>query len=166
MWRSRPDQRDSGAAAVEFALVVPVLLMLLFGMIDYGLYFSNALSVKQGAREAARQGVVGNFGDACSMTWSVAPSDDLKKLGCTVVARTGVVTGETYVKVVLPDGWAKGKPLVVCSMVRTGGATGFVPLPDSGVTVTKVQMSIEQAGAVVETGGEQAPPAGQDWSWC
>ena len=151
---------------VEFALVVPILLLLLFGMIDYGLFFSNALSVKQGAREAARQGVVGNFGNACSMTWSVAPSDNLKKLGCTTVARTGVVTGETYVKISLPTGWAKGKPLVVCSMVKTGGATGLVPLPDGGFTATKVQMSIEQAGTVVETGGEQALPSGQDWSWC
>jgi len=51
-------------------------------------------------------------------------------------------------------------------MVKTAGLTGFVPMPAGGVTTSKVQMSIEQAGAIVETGGEQAPPAGQDWSWC
>ena len=166
MSRSRPDHRDSGAAAVEFALVVPLLVMLLFGMMDYGLFFSNALSVKQGVREAARQGVVGNFGSSCSMSWSVPPSDNLKKLACTTIQRTGVVTGDAYVKIALPEGWAKGKPLVVCAMVRTGGATGLVPLPNGGVTTTKVEMSIEQPGSVVETGGEQAAPAGSGWSWC
>jgi len=36
--------------------MVPVLLLVLFGMIDYGLFFSNSLSLKQGTREAARQG--------------------------------------------------------------------------------------------------------------
>ncbi len=165
MWRSR-NGNDSGAAAVEFALVVPVLLLVLFGMIDYGLFFSNSLSLKQGTREAARQGVVGNFGTTCGMTWSVAPSANLQKLGCTALDRTGAVTGSTYVKIAVPAGWAKGKPLVVCSMVKTSGATGLVPMPNGGVTSTKVQMSIEQAGTVIETGGEQAPPAGQDWSWC
>ncbi len=40
---------DQGAAAVEFALVVPILVILLFGIIDYGLYFTNALG---GARRS------------------------------------------------------------------------------------------------------------------
>ena len=162
----RRERGDSGAAAVEFALVVPVLLMILFGIMDYGLFFSNSLSVKQGGREAARQGVVANFGTSCTMAWSVAPSANLQKLGCTAVDRTGAVAGTTYVKIKLPDGWAKNKPLVVCEMVKTNGLTGFVPMPGHGVTMTKVQMVIEQAGTVVETGGEQAAPVGQDWSWC
>jgi hypothetical protein len=35
------------------------------------------------------------------------------------------------------------------------------------VVTSKVQMSIEQATVgQVESGGEQAPPAGASWSWC
>src|SRR5689334_15249863 len=95
---------DRGAAAVEFALVVPVLLMILFGIIDYGLLFNNSLSVKQGVREAARQGVVANYGNACSMTWSTSPSTNVQRIGCTVVDRTSAVNGTTYVKIKVPGG--------------------------------------------------------------
>jgi Flp pilus assembly protein TadG len=159
--------RDRGAAAVEFALVVPLLLMVLFGILDYGLLFSNALSVKQGVREGARQGVVSNFGAACPMTWSTAPSADLRALACTTVDRTSVVAGTPYVKIKVPNGWVKGQPLVVCAMVQTNGLTGIVPLPSGGVVTSKVEMSIEKVSAgQTETGGEQAPPAGADWSWC
>ncbi|MGH8891915.1 MAG: TadE family protein [Actinomycetes bacterium] len=152
---------------MEFALVVPILLLLLFGIIDYGLLFNNALSVKQGVREAARQGVVSNYGSSCSMSFSVAPSPNLQKLACTVVDRTSVVTGTPYVKIKLPDGWVKGKSLVVCEMVQSSGLTGVTPMPDGGVVTSKVEMSIEKATTgQVESGGEQTPPAGASWSWC
>ena len=166
MWRSR-NGKDSGAAAVEFALVVPVLLMILFGIIDYGLLFNNSLSVKQGVREAARQGVVANYGTACSMTWSTLPSANMQKLGCTVVDRTSAVSGGTYVKIKVPGGWVKGQSLVVCEMVKTTGVTGLTPMPSGGIVISKVEMSIEKATVgQVETGGEQTPPSGASWSWC
>ena len=41
-----------GAAAVEFALVVPILFLLVFGIIDYGLYFSNSLATRQATRDS------------------------------------------------------------------------------------------------------------------
>ncbi len=34
---------DSGAAAVEFALVSTVFFLLLFGIIQYGLYFNDCV---------------------------------------------------------------------------------------------------------------------------
>src|SRR3954447_24530492 len=50
----RPRRGDRGASAVEFALVSPLLFTLLFGAIDYGLYFADALSVQQRVADAAR----------------------------------------------------------------------------------------------------------------
>jgi Flp pilus assembly protein TadG len=167
MRRQRAAEPDRGAAAVEFALVVPVLLLILFGIIDYGLLFGNSLSVKQGVREAARQGVVTNYGSACTMSWSTAPSANMQKLGCTVVDRTGALTGTPYVKIKLPDGWTKGKSLIVCEMVKTSGLTGLTPMPSGGIVTSKVEMSIETATTgQVESGGEQTPPSGASWSWC
>ena len=55
---SEPDQ---GAAMVEFALVLPILLILLFGIIDFGLYFYNDLQLTQAARDAARYASVHNI---------------------------------------------------------------------------------------------------------
>lgn len=49
----------SGAAAVEFALVVPIFFILLFGIIVFGSYLAVIHSVQQLAAEAARASVAG-----------------------------------------------------------------------------------------------------------
>jgi hypothetical protein len=160
---------DRGAAAVEFALVVPLLLMMLFGIIDYGMLFSNQLAVKQGVGDAARQGVVRNFGTTseCGMTWSTTPNEQGQKLGCSVLSRTKPIVGSTYVKIKVPPGaWLKGESFTVCEMVKTDGLTGFVPMPNQGIVSSKVQVSIEQDSASPPTAGEQAPPDGESWDWC
>ncbi|MEQ6903275.1 TadE/TadG family type IV pilus assembly protein [Nocardioides sp. YIM 152588] len=55
----RPGRRgDRGAAAVEFALVLPVLLYLIFGIIDFGVALSFRQSVSQAAAEGARAAAV------------------------------------------------------------------------------------------------------------
>jgi hypothetical protein len=47
---------DDGAVLVEFALVLPLLLMIIFGIISFGIVFHHKLSLGDGAREAARYG--------------------------------------------------------------------------------------------------------------
>ena len=56
--------RERGAAAVEFALVLPLLVVLLMGIIDFGLYFYNDLAVSHAARDAARYLSVNNVAGA------------------------------------------------------------------------------------------------------
>ncbi|MEP6648334.1 MAG: LLM class flavin-dependent oxidoreductase [Lapillicoccus sp.] len=41
---------------VEFALVIPLLMALVLGIIDYGLCFNDSISVRQGVREAGPEG--------------------------------------------------------------------------------------------------------------
>lgn len=50
---------QSGSAAVEFALVAPILLVSLIGILTYGIYFGVANSVQQLAADAARASVAG-----------------------------------------------------------------------------------------------------------
>lgn len=53
-------KRDArGAAAVEFALLLPVLLLLVFGTIQYGMYFWAMQGGSDVARDAARRAAVG-----------------------------------------------------------------------------------------------------------
>jgi Flp pilus assembly protein TadG len=52
--------RERGAAAVEFALVLPLLIILLLGIIDFGLYYYNDLALTHAARDAARYLSVNN----------------------------------------------------------------------------------------------------------
>lgn len=51
-------QEDDGATAVEFALVLPLLLAIVFGIICFGQYFAIANSLQQLAAEAARHSVL------------------------------------------------------------------------------------------------------------
>ena len=45
---------DSGAAAVEFALILPLLLILIIGLIDFGRMGFTQVSVTSASREGAR----------------------------------------------------------------------------------------------------------------
>jgi Flp pilus assembly protein TadG len=45
---------ERGSHVVEFVLIFPILLALVFGLITAGIAFSNKLSTTNGAREAAR----------------------------------------------------------------------------------------------------------------
>lgn len=51
---SRPGPADRGAAAVEFALVLPLLLLVLFGLIDFGRALNAQITLTQAAREGVR----------------------------------------------------------------------------------------------------------------
>ena len=52
---------DAGAAALEFALVLPVLLALVFGMIEFGFAFQAQLAIVHAAREGARLASVNKY---------------------------------------------------------------------------------------------------------
>ncbi|MEC5180052.1 TadE/TadG family type IV pilus assembly protein [Arthrobacter sp. CG_A4] len=45
---------ERGAAAVEFALIVPLLLLLLLGVIEFGRVFNAQLQLSAAARESVR----------------------------------------------------------------------------------------------------------------
>jgi TadE-like protein len=162
----RARRQEAGAAVVEFALVSTLLLPILLGIVDYGLWFNDSLNTRQGVREAARLGVVQTPG--CT-----TGANDLVKLACTTREQVGAVAGTTYAMVKAPDGWAKGKPLVVCAMVRAEGVTGLTPLPDDRMIRSRTQMSIEVdfplpsgASANGSSSYADALPAGHAWGWC
>ncbi|MCD5344953.1 TadE/TadG family type IV pilus assembly protein [Agromyces sp. S2-1-8] len=54
-------RRERGAAAVEFALVLPLLLIMLFAIIDFGWVLTQQLSVTAAAREGARYYAIHNL---------------------------------------------------------------------------------------------------------
>ncbi|CAB4344548.1 unannotated protein [freshwater metagenome] len=50
----RAQSQDAGAAAVEFALISPLLLLLIFMLIDFGRLFYCQISLNSASHEAAR----------------------------------------------------------------------------------------------------------------
>lgn len=55
---SRRRRRERGAAAVEFAIVLPLLVAILCGTIDWGYYFFTREVVINAARHGARSGTL------------------------------------------------------------------------------------------------------------
>ena len=55
----RPSRRNGqrGASAVEFAIILPLLLLLVFGSIDFGWLVNRQTTINNAAREGAREGI-------------------------------------------------------------------------------------------------------------
>lgn len=68
--------KDRGANLVEFALLAPLLILLLLGIIEFGWLFSQNNDVKHGAREGARAAAV-NAGDNTALHNRTCDSMDL-----------------------------------------------------------------------------------------
>ena len=147
-WLRRARVRDdSGAAALEFALVSFVLFPLVFGMVDYGLFFTDSLGARDGVRIAARQGVVEDFPSSCpdiDGSKSAGNDDLLGNLACAAVDQTGAIGGTTYARVSTARPWERGNDLQVCVAVIGEGVTGLVPMPNDRAVRTKLVMRIEQ----------------------
>lgn len=70
-----PKRKDQGAAAVEFALIVPLLLLLLFGIIEFSRLYNVQISLTNAARSAARVMAIGNVqADAVTAAIDAAPA--------------------------------------------------------------------------------------------
>jgi Flp pilus assembly protein TadG len=118
---------ETGAAAVEFALVLPILLVVVFGIITYGLIFASQISLNAAARDAARAGVV----EPLSGT-------PLTCAGIAQLARgnthpLGAAQSAVKVKVTSPDGSASCT-LIVNSSTVTGSGTADLCSGSAGST--------------------------------
>lgn len=49
---------QQGASAVEFAIILPLLLLMLFGIVEFGLYLFNRQVITNACREGARSGII------------------------------------------------------------------------------------------------------------
>lgn len=78
---------DQGASAVEFAIVLPLLAVLLFGIIQYGFTFFEYIQVAQSAREAVRWGALGST-DAEVRAKAVAAAPTMASTMAVTIART------------------------------------------------------------------------------
>jgi Flp pilus assembly protein TadG len=73
MFRGGSGRSERGAAAVEFAFVFPVVVAVMFGIIQYGIYFWGRSTAAASARESARQLAVGT-------DWTCSQAEAVSKI--------------------------------------------------------------------------------------
>ena len=78
----RRSDREHGQGIVEFTMILPLLLLLLTGVVEFGLIANDALTVGYGSREGARAGAALGDGGATSCTGDGDPG----AVDATVVA--------------------------------------------------------------------------------
>lgn len=86
--------REEGAAAVEFALIVGVLAMLIFGMLQFGVLFWQIQNLRAAAREGARVAAVRGSEDEIRARMASASAGSLPDSGNYFTVPTGLCTSE------------------------------------------------------------------------
>ena len=173
---------ERGASAVEFALVAPLLFGLLFGIIDYGLYFADVVTVQQGVGDAARTATLApssTTGPLWASTTCQLQHDSgtggnqLEGLACSLLKNVDPVAGQLYVRAELVDGsgqatqtWAPGNRLRLCTVTDHPPVLPMVPLPAGGRIETRVDMPVQAVPAQVQMVSVDTPLPSGDWSWC
>jgi Flp pilus assembly protein TadG len=119
-------RRSRGAALVEFALVAPLLFILLFGIIEFGFAFVQWLDVRHGARETARLVAVNYKPTAAE---GGAQAQEILIEGC---ARMDDGGEGRVITIVVPSGQSGdpgevGQRLLVTVDHELDGLTGFFP---------------------------------------
>jgi Flp pilus assembly protein TadG len=98
-------KKEHGQAVTEFALILPVLALLLFGVIQFGIAFNNYLTVTDAVRVGARKAAVSRqaadpTGTTISQVRSAASDLDQSKLNISVttdwVQGSDVTVSATY----------------------------------------------------------------------
>jgi Flp pilus assembly protein TadG len=111
---------DRGVALVEFGLVLPLVVLLLFGIIDFGWTFGQYLDVRQGAREASRLAAV-NYRTTQGVSGSTQSAEIVAEL-CSRLANPE----ESVIVIHLPAGRAVGETVTVEVTQSVDSLTGFL----------------------------------------
>jgi hypothetical protein len=160
--------REAGNALVELAIVAPLLLLLIFGIIEFGLTLNHDINLTNGVREGARQGVVANYtgnDPSCAGAGAAAA-----QLACFTRHNIGLGS-QTAVSVSFPTGssYAVGQTMRVCASYPMTSITGLLaPFLKGHFLHSEVTMRLEQAPGVSPGSFTDAQQAGDSpfASWC
>lgn len=120
---------ERGAAAVEFALVVPLLLLLLLGVIEFGRVLNAQLQLTSAARESVRvMAIQKDFGTAVGAALAGAPNlnplltaSNVQVTPASCGATTDVTVTITYSVKMLSGLFGASVPLTGQAVMRCGG---------------------------------------------
>jgi hypothetical protein len=97
---------ERGAELIEFALVLPLLLLVVLGIVDFGFLFQRMEVVTNAAREGARLGVLPGYGatDVCSRVINYVQNGGLPTTGTCPSPTNPTLNVDTAYTIAMPTG--------------------------------------------------------------
>jgi len=135
---------ERGAAALEFGLVIPVVLMLIFGIIQYGFMYWSLQTASATAREAARSLIVGTT-EACTLDRAEELADNPAVGGGAPAAVARYLDADGAPTSGPVEG---GMVEVEVSLTTLNLNMPFLPLPDGGNVVQTAEARVENVPPV------------------
>ncbi|HEY7469884.1 MAG TPA: TadE/TadG family type IV pilus assembly protein [Acidimicrobiia bacterium] len=153
---SRGGADERGASLVEFALLAPLLLLLLLGMVEFGWLFAQNLDVRHGAREGARLAAV-NYPEGAPPNSGVRSDANRDALVAETCVRMRAAAGAT---VEVTSSGAVADPATVTVSLAPDTLTGFIDflLPSALTLDSTVEIHLEQSATWSNTVGPQTCP--------
>ena len=131
-------RRESGAAAVEFAIILPLVALLLFGVMQYGFYFWARSSAAAAVREAARRVSVGDFASCTDLQSFVTAEVGAARAGHPVTTVRSFAKGTDNL---LPG--TEAGDIMTMTVSFQSLDVGFIPLPQDGLVSTTATSRVE-----------------------
>ncbi len=154
---------------IELAFVIPLILAIMLGIVDFGWSFSNLNSVRQGTRDAVRRAVVGDVGNdlTCPIVGGLGLTGDTHALVCLTKEMVGLDQGATRVSVGFDASYVEGDVLILCTQYPLESISGFYGfLLNGNMLQAQVHMRVERTNVNgVDIGLSSFQEIG-DWSWC
>jgi len=95
MFRMIRRARERGAALVEFALILPLFILLVFGIMEAGWLFAQEVEIRNAAREGARLAVV-DWDTALQVAKETCNRADLSGAGASVTVTPSSTDDEGF----------------------------------------------------------------------
>jgi Flp pilus assembly protein TadG len=119
-------RREGGQSFVEFAMVLPLLVLLVFGITQFGLAFRNYLAITDAARVAARAAAVKRTNNPCGAATTAIQNTVSTGQWAQVSSRITCIAGPDVgdqVKITIKYPYSIGLPGVSASGDLTASAT-------------------------------------------
>lgn len=123
--------REKGAAMVEFAIVLPLFLLLVFGIMEAGWLFAQQVEVRNASREGARMAVV---------DYPTPGEGDSDAIVTQVCNRASLSADRAYVTI--EDTGADSAKVTVSQDYAS--LTGFLPFFNDLTITSTTEMRIER----------------------
>ncbi|MGH4119669.1 TadE/TadG family type IV pilus assembly protein [Clostridium sp.] len=83
-------RNEKGQSLVEFSILLPFLLLLLMGLLEFGLMLNSYLAIHNSAREGARLGIVaGSDSEINELITKMSPTIDIENIIVNITPSVG-----------------------------------------------------------------------------